>query len=187
MNSNSKSQDKNLSGIVTDLEKQNEIKKTITNELQVPLKGILRKSDEHVENMEVEKNLFRLCFRLLILAIVLPIIVCDLYFGLTDTSCSCKQLDELALSIKLYLIMSVFLGVCVILTTIFEKGLCFIRFTLFNMVLWNILGAIVFRFYIYGNGNCNKTFSTYVFVSLIIKFATILLSYKFTQKKDDKN
>jgi len=181
MNINSKSQDKKLSEIMIDIERQNEIKENITNELQVPLKGILRKSDEHVENMEVEKNLFRLCFRLLILAIVLPIIVCDLYFGFTDTSCSNKRLDVLTLIIKLYLIGSGFLGVCVILITIFEQGVCFISLTLFNMVTWNILGAIVFWFYIYGN--CNKTFSTYVFVSLIIKFATILLSYKFTQKK----
>ena len=185
MNINSKSQDKKLSEIVIDIESQNDIKEKITNELLVPLKGILIKSDEYTDYVEFEKKIFRLCFELLILAIVLPIIICDLYFGLTDTSCSCKQVDELTLSIKLYLIGSGVLGVCVILITIFEQAGCFIRSTLFNMVIWNILGAILFWLYIYRN--CNKTFSTYIFVSLIIKFATVLLSYKFTQKKDDKN
>ena len=67
MNTNSNSEEKQLSEVVIDIESQNETKeivtsKNITNELQVPLKGILRKPEnQFVENIEVEKNLFRIC------------------------------------------------------------------------------------------------------------------------------
>lgn len=206
MNTNSNSQEKELSEAVIDIESQNETKENITNELQLPLKGILRKPDEQfLDNIEVEKKLFRLCLGLLVLVIMSPIIVCDLYFGFTDTSCSREQPDELALSIRLYLIVSGFVGLSAMITILIgitcfepnntsEAGLCFICCgsigficaALFNIV-WNILGAIVFWGYIYGNGNCDKTFSTYVFVSLIIKFVAALLSYQLNKKKDDKN
>lgn len=205
MNTNLNSQEKQLSELVIDIESQNETKENATNELQLPLKGILRKPDEQiVDNIEVEKKLFRICLGLLILVIMSPIIVCDLYFGFTDTSCSREQPDELALSIRLYLIVSGFVGLSAMITIltfitcfdpnkISETGACFICCgsiafictTLFNIV-WNILGAIVFWGYIYGNGNCNRTFSTYVFVSLIIKFVATLFSYQLN-KKNNKN
>lgn len=211
MNTNSNSEEKQLSEVVIDIESQNETKeivtsKNITNELQVPLKGILRKPEnQFVENIEVEKNLFRICLGLLVLVIMSPIIVCDLYFGFTDSSCSREQPDELAISLKLYLIVSGLVGLSAMITIltgitcfdpnkISDKGICFvccgslliICAALFNTI-WNILGAVVFWGYVYGNGNCNRTFSTYVFVSLIIKFVAALFSTQLNKKKDDKN
>lgn len=206
MNTNSNSQEKQLSEVVIDIESQNETKQNITNELQVPLKGVLRKPDEHLaDNIEVEKILFRICIGLFVLVIMSPIIICDLYFGFTDSSCSREQPDELAISLKLYLIVSGFVGLTAMITIltaitcldpnkISDTGICFvccgslgfICAALFN-IIWNILGAVVFWGYIYGNRNCNRTFSTYVFVSLIIKFVAALLSYQLNKKKDDKN
>ena len=147
----------------------------------------------------------KLCFALIILIIMTPIIFCDLYFGFTDLSCSREQPDELAITVKLYLIVSGFVGLSV-MTAIFIGIACFdfdenyandlfimsccscgaICLELFNLV-WNILGAVVFWEYIYGNGNCNKNFSTYVFVSLIIKFISILFGYQLNKKNNDRN
>jgi len=99
MNTNSNSQEKQLSEVMIDIESQNETKEIITNELQVTLKGILRKPGvQVVDNIEVEKNLFRIRLGLLVLVIMSPIIVCDLYFGFTDSSCSREQPDALAIT-----------------------------------------------------------------------------------------
>jgi hypothetical protein len=48
-------------------------------------------------------------------------------------------------------------------------------------LIWNILGAVIFWGYIYGNGNCGRKVSTYLFVSLIIKFVFTAQSYKATK------
>jgi hypothetical protein len=214
MNTNSNlqvlSETERMTSIVIDIESQNETKEEIIQEtkteLQIPLKAILRKPDDQfADNIEVEKKLFKICLGLLVLVIMSPIIVCDLYFGFTDSSCSREQPDELAISLKLYLLVSGFVGLSVMTIILFGItcldldnnsendlfsmccGYCgVICVGLFNFI-WNIIGAVVFWGYIYGNGNCDKTFSTYVFVSLIIKFVGTLFSYQLNKKKDNKN
>jgi len=165
---------------------------------------------------KIEKRFTKLCFALIILVTMTPIIFCDLYFGFTDLSCSREKPDELAISLKLYLIVSGFVGLSA-MTAIFIGIVCFdfdviyannllimsgvscrltyldsfsfavyillvvVFWEYFNLV-WNILGAVAFWEYIYGNGNCHKNFSTYVFVSLIIKFISISIGYHFKKK-----
>ena len=192
--------------IESDIESQNETKKEVQHEIKVPLRGILKNTKENIiYNDKIEQRFMKLCFALIILIIMTPIIFCDLYFGFTDLSCSREQPDELAITVKLYLIVSGFVGLSV-MTAIFIGIACFdfdenyandlfimsccscgaICLELFNLV-WNILGAVVFWEYIYGNGNCNKNFSTYVFVSLIIKFISILFGYQLNKKNNDRN
>ena len=192
--------------IESDIESQNETKKEVQPEIKVPLRGILKNTKENIiYNDKIEQRFMKLCFALIILIIMTPIIFCDLYFGFTDLSCSREQPDELAITVKLYLIVSGFVGLSV-MTAIFIGIACFdfdenyandlfimsccscgaICLELFNLV-WNILGAVVFWEYIYGNGNCNKNFSTYVFVSLIIKFISILFGYQLNKKNNDRN
>ena len=192
--------------IESDIESQNETKKEVQHEIKVPLRGILKNTKENIiYNDKIEQRFMKLCFALIILIIMTPIIFCDLYFGFTDLSCSREQPDELAITVKLYLIVSGFVGLSV-MTAIFIGIACFdfdenyandlfimsccsygaICLELFNLV-WNILGAVVFWEYIYGNGNCNKNFSTYVFVSLIIKFISILFGYHLNKKNNDRN
>ena len=195
-----------LSSIIIDIESQRETKEEIKSEIQTPIRSILIKHEENnIDDKIIGDKIIRLCFGLLFIVLLSPIIICDLYFGFNDTICAREQPDELALSIRLYLIVSGFIGLSAMITIltavtcfdpnkISDLGACFICCgsigficaALFNIV-WNILGAIVFWGYIYGNGNCNKTFSTYVFVSLIIKFVAALFSYQLSKKKDDKN
>ena len=39
-----------------------------------------------------------------------------------------------------------------------------------KILIWNILGAVIFWGSIYATNHCSKQVSTYIFVSLIIKF-----------------
>jgi len=187
-----------------DIERQNEIGENLESKITLPLRGILKKPDDQFNNIQAEKIIAKICISLLVIIIMLPFIICDLYFGFTDNSCSREQPNELAISIRLYLIVSGFVNISatiIILTglnfidteKLTNSGICALCcgtiglscIIIFNTI-WNILGAVVFWGYIYGNGNCNKNFSTYVFISLIIKLVSALFGYQLN-KKNDKN
>lgn len=200
---NSDSQDK-LSEVVVDIESQNSMKESFARESNLPLKGILKKPDEQFKNIEAEKIIAKICISLLVIIIMLPFIICDLYFGFTDHSCSREQPNELAINLRLYLIVSSFVDIlatiiiltglnCVNTEKLTNSGICALccgtiglLFIIIFNTIWNILGAVVFWGYIYGNGNCDKTFSTYVFISLIIKLLGVLFGYQLN-KKDANN
>lgn len=201
---NSDSQDK-LSEVVIDIESQNGMKESLVRETIIPLKGILKKSDEQFKNMAAENFIEKICISLLVIIIILPFIICDLYFGFTDHSCSREQPNELAINLRLYLIVSGFVDIlatiiiltglnCVNTEKLTNSGICALccgtiglLFIIIFNTIWNILGAVVFWKYIYGNGNCDKTFSTYVFISLIIKLLGVLFGHQLNKKKDDNN
>lgn len=182
---------------IIDIEAQNDKKEATIPELEVRLKGILKNPTENtIDEKLAELRIFKCCFSLLIVIIMTPIIVSDLYFGFSDTSCSREQPDELEISLRLYLLVSGFTGLSAMLSLIVgvcmfsEEGiLCcsstiMVIIALFNLI-WNILGAIVFWGYIYGNGTCDKSFSTYMFVSLIIKLCSSLLASQSNRKKNE--
>jgi hypothetical protein len=167
--------------ITDNLVSQNQEAKTET------LKGILRReTPEAIENDDAVIIVLKTCSTIIILIIMVPIIVSDLYFGFTDTSCVKNEPDGLDISMKLYLLVSGFVGLAVMVAFIFgicsflERdesshvvSICCVSFTsiiafIFN-IIWNILGAIVFWGTIYGEKICNKNVSTYIFVSLILK------------------
>lgn len=197
MSSNSDLQIENIN--IDDIESQNVINKHIVSHLEVPLKGILRDPNQNIiDEKLVEIRLLKICISLLIIIIMAPIIVSDLYFGFSDTSCSREQPDELEINLRLYLLVSGFTSLSTMILLIF--GACMfseervyiiycgsavmLALVMFNLI-WNILGAIVFWAYIYENGSCNISFSTYMFVSLIIKFCGTLFSYQLNSKKND--
>ncbi len=172
---------------ISDLEGQYQ---TTTN-LNLPLKGILKKSDldDLSNNDELSIILMKICFTIFIIIITVPIIIADLYFGFTDKSCVKDEPKNLAISMNLYLIVSGFINlgsmfiliinICCIpinidlhiinLCCLFYTSFVLYTVVIFNTV-WNILGAIIFWGSIYNEGNCNKNVSTYIFISLIIKF-----------------
>jgi len=154
----------------------------------VPLKGILRREVlPPADNDDAVIIVLKTCSTIFVLIIMVPIIVADLYFGFTDTSCVKDKPDGLDISMKLYLLVSGFVGmgamiiyivsICLLSPKMDETNaesmccICFAGFTsaIFHLI-WNILGAIVFWGTIYGEKICNKNVSTYIFVSLIIKF-----------------
>jgi hypothetical protein len=172
-------------------------------ELKQPLKGILKKpeinndSDERIGLMAI-----KCCTVTMFLICMLPIIICDIYFGLTDKSCVNDEPDGLNITLKLYLLVSGFAGLALMIILICttcsissdDNNNMFILLltgcigiiTLIFSIIWNILGAVIFWGNIYKEGNCDSTVSTYIFVSLIIKFVGNLFGVNQQNKKNKK-
>ena len=195
-----------MTSIIIDTESQNKSKDESLSEIQVPLRGILKKPEENIIfDKKIQERITKLCFTLIVISIITPIAICDLYFGFTDSQCASERPDKSVLNLSLYLIVAGFVSISCMITILI--AICFIDFDdisdtgicllccgscgvivlgIFS-ILWNIFGAVLFWGYIYGNGKCNKTFSTYVFVSLIIKFISILFGWQLlNKKKNDK-
>lgn len=190
-----------MSSVILDLEAQNNLIDDNT-ERKEPLKGILKKDELNSEDSnELELKVVKICSTIIFIILIAPIIVCDLYFGFTDNSCINESPDELYYTMKLYLLVSGFTGlaalillICVTCSLSMDddknvKNLFCIRciglFGLVFNIIWNILGAVTFWGSIITKGNCNKMISTYIYVSLIIKFVGNFVSLReqFKNKK----
>ena len=178
---------------MSDLESQYSItslEKKLHNNL--PIKGILKKPELIDSRNDAARIMaIKICLTSIILAIMSPIIVADLYFGFADKSCVNDEPKNLAISMKLYLLVSGFFGIGVMLgfitnicclSTNGDKYLiniccvsCIAVIACLFHLIWNIIGAIIFWGTIYEKNNCDKNISTYIFVSLIIKFVGNLI------------
>lgn len=161
--------------------------------LQVPLKGILKKPVPDNISDDTKLVVVKICTTFCLLIMMVPIIVTDLYFGFTDSTCVSKEPNNFSISMKLYLIVSGFVGMTALLTGITSvcclnsneesniinllSTMCISYLLIIFNIIWNIFGAIVFWGTIYPENICNKNTSTYIFVSLIIKFVGIFVSY----------
>lgn len=209
MNANSQifnSDTERLSSITIDVESQRETKEETKEEkksdLIIPLRGILKYNVQNaVDDKIIEGKIINLCYILIIIISMSPIIICDLYFGFTDSTCSSEHPKDLDINLRLYLIVSGLISLSAMIIILlglsfFNKEenidkfiyilscgtiglLCIIIFN----IIWNILGAYIFWGYIYEHGNCNKTFLTYVFVSLIIKLSSSLFGLSINKNK----
>ena len=158
-----------------------------------PLKGILKKTSSFAEEEEIEirNGCIRFCSCILIIIICVPIIVCDLYFGFTDISCINEIATGLNFTMKIYLLVSGFTGFITMLITIcivyslsdtdYRNDTILISVKYFGAVfqiIWNILGAATFWGTIYKEGKCDLNISTYIYVSLIVKMVSNLISLR---------
>lgn len=164
------------------------------------LKGILKKS-RNVED-ETRTGLFviKLCTTLLMIVLMTPIIVCDLYFGFSDDSCINEIPDGFNYTMKLYLLVSGFMGISWLLFIVYTTislssnndntisiicaGCIGLIVLIFNLI-WNILGAVTFWGSIYKGGHCDSKTSTYIYVSLIIKFVGTLIALQQNSNKKE--
>lgn len=199
-----------MTNFTNDLERQNDIDEDFIQyeNIGTPLRSILRKQDSSIvidENV-IEIKLMKICYGLLNIIIFTPIVFLDLYFGFTENFCSIIEPDDLSINLKLYLLVSGFtniiklIGLLVLLYWFspikminykYYYLICLNIIHIINIlisifdIIWTILGAVVFWFYIYGHIKCNKQFSTYLFISLIIKIVCniILLQTSIKNKK----
>jgi hypothetical protein len=160
-----------------------------------PLKSILKKQSSiasEQDNLILHKAV-SFCASVLIMIICIPVIFCDLYYGFTDKSCINETPNGLNFTMKIYLLVSGFTGLLAMLISICiicslpkyinnEQNLICIRYFgliggLFHL-FWNILGAATFWGTIYKEDNCNSIVSTYIYVSLLIKFIGNLLGIR---------
>jgi hypothetical protein len=185
---------------VSDLESQYSIT-SLGKKNSLPIKGILKKPELFdSRNDPATIMATKICLTVAILAIMSPIIVADLYFGFSDSSCINYQPKNLAISMKLYLLVSGFVSIGVMLGFIInicclstneDKIIiniccisCIVVIAGVFHLIWNIIGAIIFWGTVYAEENCNKNISTYIFVSLIIKFTGNLIGIIQSQRQN---
>ena len=171
------------------------------NSEKAVLKGILKKSCDMDDEIRTVLMVIKLCTTLLMIALTMPIIICDLYFGFSHESCINEMPDGFNYTMKLYLLVSGFMGLSWLLfiiyttcslsinndnnqTSIICAGCIGIIVLLFNLI-WNILGAVTFWGSIYKGGHCDSETSTYIYVSLIIKLIGTLIALQQNSNKKE--
>ena len=178
---------------IIDIESQSE------EQLNIPLRGILKNPDSNIENDEIfEARVTSACISIILIIIWIPIITLDLYFGFSESTCSTKEPNDNSfkhlIKLKIYLLVSGFVGIVSlggILTAIYIfdpkigrayniylYSITFATMYLSSLflIIWNIMGAITFWGFIFNNKACGQTFITYIFVSLIIKLISSLIT-----------
>jgi len=165
------------------------------------LKGILKKSCDMDDEIRTGIMVIKMCTTLLMIVLTTPIIVCDLYFGFSDHSCINEMPDGFNYTMKLYLLVSGFIGLSWVLfmiyttcslsinndnnqTSIICAG-CIGLIVLIFSLIWNILGAVTFWGSIYKEGHCDSETSTYIYVSLIIKLIGNLIALQQNSNKKE--
>jgi len=171
------------------------------NSEKAVLKGILKKSHDVDYETRTGLMVIKLCTTLLMFVLTMPIIICDLYFGFSDHSCINEMPDGFNYTMKLYLLVSGFMGLSWLLfiiyttcsltinndnnqTSIICAGCIGLIVLIFNLI-WNILGAVAFWGSIYKGGHCDSKTSTYIYVSLIIKFVGTLIALQQNSNKKE--
>ena len=171
------------------------------NSEKAVLKGILKKSNSVEYETRTGLMVIKLCTTLLMIALTMPIIICDLYFGFSHESCINEMPDGFNYTMKLYLLVSGFMGLSWLLfiiyttcslsinidnnqTSIICAGCIGLIVLLFNLI-WNILGAVTFWGSIYKGGHCDSETSTYIYVSLIIKLIGTLIALQQNSNKKE--
>lgn len=195
-------EDERLTSVSFDLGNKNDLVESILqdnkeNVIQKPLKGILKSNSN--EDSEIGLTIIKTCSIIVILILSMPFIFCDLYFGYTDTTCVLSKPSGLNISMKLYLLVSGFIGIGIIFILI--GAVCLLssddhknNYLLYSIAfigilaglfqfVWNILGGIVFWGTVYKEGNCSESTSTYIFVSLIIKLVANLININYNLNK----
>lgn len=124
-----------------------------------------------------------------------PLIITDLWYGFSKDECLTIYPIHIKLNLKGYLLVSGIVQFIIILFLMYQlltvkKSLLLTVITIvINMIymvfmmIWNILGAVVFWNDIYKEGNCEEDISTYLFVSIIIKI--ILTFINMIQNKNN--
>jgi hypothetical protein len=140
---------------------------------------------------------------IIILLLCSPIIICDVYFAYTDETCVNEYPANLELNLKHYLFISALstfininmymLFIKYFVKTEYNENLfwvlsvgVFISLLALFSLIWNILGAVIFWGSIYATNHCSKQVSTYIFVSLIIKFVLTVNTYKAAKNSVNK-
>lgn len=159
------------------------------NIIKPEIKGILKnkKTPYDIEKDDKIKSIIGQFIVLLIVIIfVSPFIICDLVFGYSDDSCVDIYPENLSfMNMKIYLLVSGYFAISIITIIIAN---CFIangnegdniviiaflsiilHLSQVFLIIWNILGAVIFWGTLNKRNLCSKSVNSYLFLSLIIK------------------
>ena len=130
------------------------------------------------------KNIIKLLVLIFIIVIGIPIIIGDLYYGYTNSSCVNDYPNTLNINMKSYLIVNgYYLITCFIVLHIINfyiknkyNNLHLIifltaieSFMIIFLSVWTIIGSVIFWGTLYNGGKCNKNILTYLLITLIVK------------------
>ena len=152
------------------------------------------------ENNEVSQaKMIGFIFIIILSLINIAFIVCDLYYGLNDTSCATQEVSRIKINLKTFLIVRglttlIYIGQLILsinfisIETIKFCGCCqisiLICYALF-LSAWNIIGAVLFWGYM-DNSKCSDNIYNYTFASLIIIFISMASSI-FQKNRSENN
>ncbi len=138
------------------------------------------------------------CIILLLMIVVLPILICDMYYAYNDDSCVNEYPQGLSINMKDYLLGCSYTSIVVMVIlicvtcTVSKENIELINISIsiwpvfilnsFSLI-WHIIGANIFWGKLYPENLCNSSPSTYFFTSLIIK---LLLSGSTFMKSNKK-
>ena len=166
-----------------------------TNNIRV--KGILKRTepDNEVNIMFCVKGFMFI----VMLALTLPFIICNLCYAYTDESCVTINPPNFGVNLKTYLAVDGILGAVALLGIIFA-AFCFMNeepnnnnccLNLFGNITtafgiaWTIIGAIIF-WQLIDNNKCDRSVYNYIFAQLVIKiicYSLRILSNSNNKKK----
>ena len=139
------------------------------------------------------------CVILLFMILVFPILICDMYYAYNDDSCVNEYPKGLSINMKDYLlgcsyttIIVMAIIICLTCTASNEDIKLIIIFIniwpgfILNSfsLIWHIIGASIFWGKLYPEHLCNKSPSTYFFISLIIKILLSTTPFFRSNKKE---
>jgi hypothetical protein len=170
---------------------------------KLPSSVIISIQNINKTDKDAETNCIIHTIWVIILLLCSPIIICDVYFAYTDETCVNEYPANLELNLKHYLFISALstfininmymLFIKYFVKTEYNKNLfwvlsvgVFISLLALFSLIWNILGAVIFWGSIYSTNHCSKQVSTYIFVSLIIKFVLTVNTYKAAKNSVNK-
>jgi hypothetical protein len=146
-------------------------------------------------------NIMFCCIFTCILIFMLPMIICDLYYGFSNDACLLEHPETFNFKLKTYLLVCGFIGIINItiyiiswyasfylnnseLLILMVSGIGLSTISELFYIVWNIIGSILFWSYIYNLNKCNSELSTYLIVSLIIK---TILSFSLLCKRKNED
>jgi hypothetical protein len=153
-------------------------------------------------NTESKQNVHaaKACASTCVIIVVAPLMICDLYFGFSGDECLNEYPSQIHLNLKKYLLVCGFLSlfniIYIILTLscissneesntmilVINIGISYLMGIL--LLVWNIMGAIIFWNFIFPEHTCGEELSNYLFASIIIKLVLSWGSFA-SRKKDD--
>jgi hypothetical protein len=120
-----------------------------------------------------------------LLTLIMPCVVCDLFFAITDKTCVNENVANI--NLKQYLLGTGIFAFSIIVINIISlftisginNELCILFMYIVNIIgtiftiIWNIIGAVIFWGTIYKENICSSQVSTYLFVVLIFRLLSI--------------
>jgi hypothetical protein len=165
------------------------------------IKCILKKTNSTESDNKIKSIILQLISILFVIIFISPFVICDLVFGYKDDSCVDIYPENMGyINMKIYLLASGYftLGILssilinwyFVASSIIEDNIVFLGFlsvllhlSQVFLVIWNILGAVIFWGTLNKQNLCSNNVNTYLFVSLIIKLFANFCNIMATKNK----